>query len=564
MSPSNVLRESNGAASATHTHTHTNNNDQVHMCSDVTPNGNTCCNHLHHTRTPVVCEVDDKSPVRRTTSANSFQSRTHSLFTNCVLSPCPGDNFPRSKERLLRTQRHHKPSVIKNFSRTQILVLLTLALGDFISFCSMSIMAPFFPKEATEKGMGVSLSGFVFSFYALVMFIMAPIIGKVLPALGAKNLFMSGMFLAGFSNILFGFLPLIDDYVIFTTVCFLIRGLEAVGAGAFSTASFVFVVEVFPDNISTVLGILETFIGLGMSVGPAIGGILYSVGGFGLPFFVLGTVMILVVPFNYWFLPSFSGGKSETSSGSFWNLIKIPSVFIIGLIVVMSSNIWSFLDPTLEPHLRQLDLTSKEVGLVFLLFSSIYGVFSLIWGWLADKLDNHWGMMVVGQFCSVICLLALGPSPFITGKPNSLMINLISLSLLGICVALTLMPTFQALLRCALQNGHKKGLPTYSVIAGAWSCMYSLGEMIGPTLGGILLDKYDFPICSTVMAAGTLMVAVASLIYFSLQSTYMGTKDDDDDEEGEQRMPLLQEKRVYYKTIADDACIVFVPTAGSN
>lgn len=72
-------------------------------------------------------------------------------------------------------------------------------------------------------------------------------------------------------------LALIEDVTTFTTLCFVVRGLEALGASAYSTASYVFVVNAFPDSIGSVLGILETFIGLGMSVGPAIGGLLYSV-----------------------------------------------------------------------------------------------------------------------------------------------------------------------------------------------------------------------------------------------------------------------------------------------
>ncbi|XP_075211526.1 MFS-type transporter SLC18B1-like isoform X2 [Lycorma delicatula] len=477
--------------------------------------------------------------VIESSSGKHLYCHTHSLFTNCVLNPCSSRPLPYRRERLLRSQKHPKPSVLKDFSKNQVFVLLSLAIGDFISSCSMSIMAPFFPKEATEKGMGVTLSGFVFSCYALVMFIMSPAVGKMLPKVGAKPIFIGGLLLAGFSNLLFG-------------------GLEAVGAGAFSTASFVFVVEVFPDNISTVLGILETFIGLGMSVGPAIGGILYSYGGFGLPFFILGTSMILVIPVNFWFLPAIKSKSKDSQEKSFWSVLKIPSIFIIGLMIVVSSNVWSFLDPTLEPHLRALKLTSKEVGLVFLLFSSIYGVFSLIWGWLADKVGNHWSMMVIGQLLSVVCLLALGPSPILTQTPNTLLETLVALSALGISVALTLMPTFQALLQCAVENGHKREIATYSIIAGAWSCMYSLGEVLGPTLGGVLLDKYGFPVCSTVMAAITLMVAVGSLVYFSLQSTYIS-------EFNEERKPLMkkQDKHVYYADLAGDACVIFVPTARS-
>lgn len=59
------------------------------------------------------------------------------------------------------------------------MTLASLALVDFMSFCSISIMAPFFPKEALQKGLSDTLSGFIFSFYAFVMFTTSPIFGKL-------------------------------------------------------------------------------------------------------------------------------------------------------------------------------------------------------------------------------------------------------------------------------------------------------------------------------------------------------------------------------------------------
>lgn len=85
--------------------------------------------------------------------------------------------------RSFRTNSHLEPSAIKRFTRSQKMTLASLALVDFISFCSMSIMAPFFPKEASEKQMSNTLSGLVFSFYALVMFITSPVFGKIVSTL---------------------------------------------------------------------------------------------------------------------------------------------------------------------------------------------------------------------------------------------------------------------------------------------------------------------------------------------------------------------------------------------
>lgn len=48
-------------------------------------------------------------------------------------------------------------------------------------------------------------------------------------------------------------LEYIHNYTLFTTFCILIRGFEAMGASAFSTASYVIVVKAFPNNIGSVI-----------------------------------------------------------------------------------------------------------------------------------------------------------------------------------------------------------------------------------------------------------------------------------------------------------------------
>ncbi|CAK1548418.1 unnamed protein product [Leptosia nina] len=431
------------------------------------------------------------------------------------------------RERLVRTQTKVRPGAIRHFSRLQRLTLFSLALVDFMSFCSMSIMAPFFPKEATVKGLSNTMCGMVFSFYAVIMFLTSPFFGKYLPTIGVKFMFTAGLFMAGACNVLFGTLALIEDTTVFLVLCFIVRGLEALGASAYSTASYVYVVNVFPDTIGSVLGILETFVGLGMSVGPAIGGLLYSIGGFGLPFYSLGIVMVLTVPINMIFLPDCEEYMSGSKPASILQLFKIPSIIITGLVIVIVSNTWAFLDPTLEPHLRQFSLSTEQIGLIFLLLSSLYGVFSPIWGWVADRVHNHWCMMVWGLFLSTIGLLLLGPSPYIPGLPPDLWLDLVALSILGMSVALTLLPTFQGVLTSSIyEGGCPEAIATYSAVAGVWSCCYSLGEVLGPAVGGALAETYGFPFCATLCAAACFTMGVVTLAFFSLRESSKWIDED--------------------------------------
>lgn len=84
----------------------------------------------------------------------------------------------RCMSRLVRTQTRLRPGAVRHLSRRQRMTLVSLALVDFMSFCSMSIMAPFFPREASLKGLSDTVCGLVFSFYAIVMFITSPLFGK--------------------------------------------------------------------------------------------------------------------------------------------------------------------------------------------------------------------------------------------------------------------------------------------------------------------------------------------------------------------------------------------------
>ena len=48
-------------------------------------------------------------------------------------------------------------------------------------------------------------------------------------------------------------LAYIENFPTFAAYCFVVRGMEALGASAYATASYVFVVDIFPENIGSVL-----------------------------------------------------------------------------------------------------------------------------------------------------------------------------------------------------------------------------------------------------------------------------------------------------------------------
>lgn len=67
----------------------------------------------------------------------------------------------------------------KSWSKRDWLILLTQNCLIFVSCISYSLISPFFPKEANEKGAGQSTVGLIFGVYELAMFFMSPVYGAL-------------------------------------------------------------------------------------------------------------------------------------------------------------------------------------------------------------------------------------------------------------------------------------------------------------------------------------------------------------------------------------------------
>lgn len=75
------------------------------------------------------------------------------------------------------------------------------------------------------------------------------------------------------------------------------------GNAAFLTASFALIAKEFPDSVSVTFASLETFFGLGLIAGPMVGGTLYQIGGYFLPFGTLGSLLFVTAIITFCILP---------------------------------------------------------------------------------------------------------------------------------------------------------------------------------------------------------------------------------------------------------------------
>ena len=89
------------------------------------------------------------------------------------------------------------------------------------------------------------------------------------------------------------------------------------------TATFI---NLYPDRIGAITSWSGTVLGIGYSIGPIIGGFFYDIGGFHLPFLVIGILSILFSILTVVALPNDEFKKRGSAKKC--SLKTIPKIFL--------------------------------------------------------------------------------------------------------------------------------------------------------------------------------------------------------------------------------------------
>ncbi|XP_032636400.1 MFS-type transporter SLC18B1-like isoform X5 [Chelonoidis abingdonii] len=384
------------------------------------------------------------------------------------------------------------------FTRDQLFTMAATACLNFSSMICYSILGPFFPREAEKKGASDTVVGLIFGCFALFNFLTSLILGNYLVQIGAKFMFVAGMFVSGCVTILFG-------------------AMDAIGFAAAVTASFSILAMAFPNNIATVMGSLEIFTGLGLVLGPPLGGFLYQSFGYEVPFIVLGCLVLILVPLNMYLLPKYD---AIATKDSFWMLITLPKVVLLCFTIFSLSACLGFLDPTMSLFVSEkFKLPAGYVGLVFLGLALSYSLSSPLLGFLSDKMPHlrKW-LLVFGGLLTALSFFLLGPAPILHIE-SKLWMFVLMLVLTGFSLGMSSIPLFPEVLHCAYENGFEEGLSVLGLVSGLFSAMWSLGAFVGPTLGGFLNERLGFEWAATIQGGWALLSGLAIGIYYILEAS---------------------------------------------
>ncbi|XP_028824299.1 MFS-type transporter SLC18B1 isoform X2 [Denticeps clupeoides] len=398
------------------------------------------------------------------------------------------------------------------WSRQQVFTMVAMSSVNFSSMICYSILAPFFPSEARRKGVSQTIIGLIFGWYALCVLLVSLLLGKYIVQIGAKFMIISGIFVSAVCTMLFGLLDRTSSGMPFILLCFLVRSVNAVGFAAAVTSSFAILAKVFPNNIATVMGCVEVFTGLGLILGPPLGGWLYQSFGFEIPFIALGCLLFAMVPFNICLLPKLDADESESS---FLRLCSCVRILLICFALFTLSSGLGFLDATLALFaVDKFSMSSGSVGLLMMGLSLPYGAASPVFGFFSDKFPHlrRW-MMVTGGMITAMGFCLLGPVP-VLHVTSHLWLTVLMLVLIGFSLCLTGIPSFAEMLVSAHELGLPENLSTLGLVSGLFSAVWSAGMFFGPVVGGYVAQQVNFQSASGVQGGITFIAALLLGVFY--------------------------------------------------
>ena len=185
--------------------------------------------------------------------------------------------------------------------------------------------------------------------------------------------------------------------VILPIFFFKFRFVQGVADAAAWGASLSILIDLFPNKVATLMSYTEMCIGVGYMLGPALGSFLYEMGGFILPYEMVGSILLVGAFGNYFSIPDMKSkgeqpspsSEESNTSGSVKRITLSDVVTNLSILMPHMDNAMCYagfgmIESMLEPHMVQtVDATQRQVGYAFLISGVVYMFFTLLVGYVS-------------------------------------------------------------------------------------------------------------------------------------------------------------------------------------
>ncbi|SDI06400.1 MFS transporter, DHA1 family, multidrug resistance protein [Planococcus glaciei] len=368
------------------------------------------------------------------------------------------------------------------------LVLSILLLNLFIAFLGIGLVIPVTPTIMNELNISGTVVGYMVSAFALAQLVVSPLAGRAVDKYGRKPLIVLGLFVFSMSELLFGLGQSVE-------VLFVSRLLGGVSAAFIMPAVTAYIADI--TTLKTrpkALGYMSAAISTGFIIGPGIGGFLAEIGT-RLPFFFAAGFGLFAMFLSLLLLKEPERQKQEENlygeQKTGFGRIFSPMYFIAFMVILISSfGLASFesLFALFVDH--KFGFTPQDIAIVISL-GAIVGV--IVQVGFFDRFTRWWGEIRLIRYSLIVSTALVLILTYVTSYWAILLVTMVVF--VGFDLMRPAVTTY--LSRIA---GNEQGF-----VGGMNSMFTSIGNIIGPIIGGILFDidlNYPFYFATVTLAIG--------------------------------------------------------------
>jgi DHA1 family multidrug resistance protein-like MFS transporter len=372
---------------------------------------------------------------------------------------------------------------MKNNRKMLIILFITMVISNI----GFGIIIPILPFYVEDMGVSASGIGAMIAIYSVMQLIFAPIFGSLSDRYGRKWILATGIFGNGLSLIIFGLANQL-------WMLYAARAFGGILSAATLPTAMAYIGDTTSDeNRGGGMGIIGAAIGMGMVLGPGIGGWLAS-SSLSIPFIVAGSASIVATLVILFALPESLPIERRVKAGSIQHnpqykkmLVAIGGSigFLFFLAFLVSFGLTSF-ESVFTLYLEhRFQYGPKTVGTVL----TVVGLLSaIVQGALTGPITRKWGEIRVIQV-SLVC------SAF------GFAIVLFAFDLTSVLITVSFLILSNTMLRPAISSliSRQAGSEQGSAM-GLNNAFMSLGRTIGPLWAGFLFDIHlNLPFISGII-----------------------------------------------------------------
>ena len=287
------------------------------------------------------------------------------------------------------------------------------------------------------------------------------------------------------------------------------------------------------EEIKSVLGYIEIGLSLGSSAGPLFVSIFYKIGGYKLPFIILGLFLYISVYLTKILEKEKFDNNEMEEDPSFFKFLNNRDIILLSGSLVLGMIAFTFFFPSLTNHLTQkYDLGVSLSSLCFSVPVISYCIMINLTNIISKKIGNF-NSMSAGIFANTFAIYLIYPLP---PFPKNLFFIIIGLSLIGSGGPLIFILGLLELSKNLKNICGDYDQNTINDIASAiFNLFISIGDLLGLIIGGFFSSHFNFQI--SCFAIFTIF-----FIYFVLFICFYNKDNKNEDDKSLNNNKSLQEE----------------------